>query len=278
MSQTSIDPPSYRVRWTDPYAITARLPESKFFVTGGYRYGAYEGRKLEAREYRIGGTPTDWLFLWYGRTEYLVKGRSSGSRLRTEADSFGGRAILKRPSDTDRSTLALQLEYIRPTDASVRTSGSAARFEGPSIYNVALNLEDPATRFTYQLGYTNVNGAGPVQASVYNVALGRDFFVSERFRILGQASLIGESWKDGLGRAKDFDVRLALGGTASYRFLPWLAVEGDLTFFPAGVPFAYGSTTNLGAFLPYEPGGPAAGLRKDPVGFATLRLVAGIKF
>lgn len=278
LSQDGPLPATRRTIWTDPYVLTARIPDSTIFLSGGFDYGNYRGRRLETREFRIGGTPTDWLSIWYGRSDYIIKGRKSGSRFRVDSDSYGLRAILKYPTDEDRSILSLQLEAVRPSTAQVTVPGARAQFAGPKTYNIGLAYEDPSPRLTYGLGYSNSSTSTEVRSSSVNIAVSRDWRAGRRLGFQAQGALVLDTWRDQLGRNRAASIRPAILGTASYRFLPWASIEGALSIFPSGLPFAYGGTTTLGTFLPYEPGSPADGLRRDFVAFGSIRLVAGYRF
>jgi hypothetical protein len=75
------------------------------------------------------------------------------------------------------------------------------------------------------------------------------------------------------GESSNFEVRPVLIGALAVNPTPWLALEGNITAMPAGLPMAGGEFTGVSGFDLYTPGGVIDSLRKDFVAFGSLRLI-----
>jgi hypothetical protein len=257
--------------------ITPTTPFGRLVISAGGSYGNYKSRSLELTDAQIGLMPSDSLYLWYGRQRILVKGRTSSSRLRLEDSVFGLRTILVKPQVDNGTTVALQAEVIQPEDATLNIGNSASRFDATRNFALSVILGRGETS-DFRVRYGHVSGGNGGLAHVVSLGMNR------QFKFLGfdsyfQMEAIGQTWKSSAtGKSKSFEPKLSLSYGASYRILPWLQLQGDLSLFPAGIPLSGGPMSGLGSFLIYEPGGVAGGLKSDLVGYGSLRLVAGKSF
>jgi hypothetical protein len=260
--------------WTLPSVFSGKWMRPGVSLSLNAYYTNWEGRQLQMKEGILGFAPDrNWKF-WYGKQDYLAKGRSGKSRFDMTADDFGVRALIKQPEPDGFGGLALQVEYFRPSDATSRIGASTAIYFGTRDLNVNLAYSDPSA--DYEVGYTNVRGSGSGKADVFDVGFGKDFERgSMAYRL--QANLFAESTQL-VGAGTKSDLRLGLFGTASYRVNDFFNLEGDLYVMPFGIPVAGGRLTPLTSFVVYNPGGAVNDLRQSFIAMGTLRLVFHSKF
>jgi hypothetical protein len=263
--------------WVNPSVITPTTPFGRLVISAGGSYGNYKSRTLELTDAQIGFMPNESLYLWYGQQRILVKGRASNSRLRLEDSIYGLRAVLVKPQVDNGITLALQAEVIQPDDATLNIGNSASRFDATKNFALSV-IVGRGEANDYRLRYGHVSGGNGGRAEIVSLGFNRQFKVL-RFDSYFQVEAIGQTWKSSAtGKTKSLEPKLSLSYGASYRILPWLQLQGDLSLFPAGIPLSGGPMSGLGSFLIYEPGGVAGGLKSDLVGYGSLRLVAGKSF
>jgi len=263
-------------RWMLPSIIQAGLIERGASIFVGDTYAGFEGRSLEIKQEQLSVGVTDSVLLFYGRHFDLAKGISSTSRFNDSDDYYGARVVIKRPTPSNPAALSLQLEAIRPGQANLVTSGTAATFDATSNNVFSLNAKDSKENI-YQLQYTDVSAPFGRNAHVGSIAYARDYELGEFFKARVQGTLIGETYQP-LGQSAGSDVKPMFYGAIAVTPLPWLAIELDATILPSGIPFAGGEYTGLSSFGIYEPGGVFTDLRHDPVAFGSARIVIHGKF
>jgi hypothetical protein len=267
---------SPRMRWANPNAFSAVAPATReAFVSAGFLYGEYDGRKAELEEFTVGGMPTENLLLWYTHLDTLIKGRNKGSRFRTDSDALGARYYL-RPLQEGRPALAVELEGVWASTGRAVITNAFATYPGPKSYSLRL-LGSMANGYDGLAGFTTVDGPTGYSANAYEVAVGRDLDVSYRWKARLQGHLVGQSI-DRIGEGVNFEIKPVLYGALALRLNDRSNLEFDLTFMPSGTPIANGRLTGLNSFQIYELTGPAAGIREDAFGLATLRLTYRISY
>ena len=269
------DAPS-TTKWSDPSLLTARLMNERFVIKGGETLATYNGRTIEVNELFVGGKPIDHLFVWFSRQNFLVKGRSTGSRLRSTASSYGFRYAFNEPSEDERAGWAFQYEAVKPGDSTstvINPGGSSSVTYSPTKNDVLTVIRDDINGESYWLSYAMVKlGAGAGSADVYTLGYGRDLQWGAKTSVRLQANAIAQRWS-GPATNNVFEIKPVFSATLEHRLGGGLSFEAEGTLLPTGMPMAYGRLTGLSSFLLYEPGGAADGLRKDFLGFATFRLV-----
>ena len=264
--------------WVNPSVITATTPFGGLVISAGGYYGSYKSRTLEMSEGLIGLTPSDSVYLWYARQHFLIKGRSSTSRLRLDDNVFGIRAVVLKPKLEGDATIAVQFEVIQPEDAKLTIGNSASTFDATKNYALSVIYTRDA-KADYRIRYGNVDAGNGGHARVFGMGASHQFRAIGRLESYAQLDLIAQIWKSSAtGKTKSFELKGGVNVGASYRLFKWLKLQGDVTAYPAGIPMSGGQLAGLGSFLVYEPGGVASGLKSDFVAFGSLRLVAGTAF
>jgi hypothetical protein len=266
---------SDRIRWANPNVFSARAVPKEFFLSPGFYYGDYRGRKSEIKEVTLGASFNDRLTAWYSHQDILLKGRASTSRYRNESDIFGVRWLLQEAGAKSYG-LAVELETVRPTAALVRTSNSSAEYPAPTINRFKAIATD-RKGLDAQFAYTRIDGVGPEEANLFDFGVGKDLVVSERWTLRLQGHLIGQNLRNTL-EEKTLEIKPVAYAALAYKLGPNAHLETDLTFMPSGTPLAFGRLTSLTAFQIYQPGGVAAGIRKDTFGVGAIRLLWRAKF
>jgi hypothetical protein len=264
--------------WVSPSVITTTTPFGGLVISAGGYFGSYKSRALEMSEGLIGLAPSDSVYLWYTRQHYLIKGRTSTSRLRLDDNLFGIRAVVVKPRLEGDATVALQVESIQPEDAKLTVGNSASTFDATKNYALSV-IYSRGPKADFRLRYGNVDAGNGGHARVFGIGANHQFQPIGRLESYAQLDLIGQNWKSSAtGKTKSFDIKAGLNLGASYHLLKWLKLQGDVSVYPAGIPMSGGQLAGLGSFLVYEPGGVASGLKSDFVAFGSLRLVAGTSF
>jgi hypothetical protein len=270
--------PRVHSTWVNPSVITATTPFGGLIISAGGYFGSYKSRSLEMSEGFIGLAPSDSVYLWYARQQFLIKGRTSSSRLRLDANAFGVRAVVVKPRLEGGATVAIQVESIQPEDAKLTIGNSATTFDATKNYALSV-IYSRGPKADYRLRYGNVDAGNGGHARVFSLGATHQFHPMGRLDSYAQLDLIGQNWKSAAtGKTKSFDLKGAVNVGASYPLLKWLKLQGDVSLYPAGIPMSGGQLAGLGSFLVYEPGGVASGLKSDFVAFGSLRLVAGLSF
>jgi hypothetical protein len=267
---------TYNPAWTSPMIIDARPRPRGFFASVGEYLAKYKGREMEMREILIGAGITDTVSIWAARQNYLIKGRTRTSRFDVDSDSYGIKWVVKPPTDTNANSLAVELEVVRPGTATARTSSSFASFNATKNNRFAVNY-GLANGLQTQLSYTSVKGAASGNAGIVTLGAGKDLQLDNPFDLRLQGQLFEQSYTDVLQRV-DFELKTMLYAAVGYRLSDSARIELDGAFFPSGMPLSSGRFTGLSSFQIYRPGGVAEGLRRDAIGFASLRLVLSGKF
>lgn len=264
-----------RVRWASPTVFSAGPTSREAFVFGGFYYGDYRGRKSEIAEFTLGGAFNERLSAWYSHQDILLKGRASTSRYRNKSDTFAIRWQLQE-AGVKPYALALEFETVRPTTAVIRTVNSMAEYPAPKVNRIKL-VATNRQGIDGQFAFTRIDGVGPEEANLFDFGMGKDISLSDRWALRLQGHVIGQNLRNTVDD-KTLEIKPVGYAALSYRLGANAHLETDLTFMPSGTPLAYGHLTGLTAFQIYQPGGIAAGLRKDAFGVGGLRLVWRAKF
>jgi len=258
-------------RWSSPTAFDSRPHARGVSLSASLMYGEYKGRKLESREYMLFGGITDRIGVWYAWQDYFARGISSQSRFDVDSHSFGARYVAIAPTTEKPTSLALEYEGFRPGFGRARTSNSTATYSGTTVDSFGVTYGD-ARGLQYQLGYARAEARAAGKADILSLGVGKDFDLSDRFRLRLQGQVFGQNVSDPLESRKG-EVKPVLYAAVGYRLTGWARVEADAVFMPSGVPIASGRLTGLSSFLLNRPGGATEGLRRDAIGFGSIRLV-----
>ena len=258
-------------KWSNPSVIGARRYEKSVVGAGTFLYSKFKGKTLEGKGWLIGGSPTDTLYLWYSRQNFLAKGASATSRLRASADSYGLKWVFKKARNVDEPSWALQYEAVKTFNATAVVAGAGATYFPTKNQALSVHYETPGGS-AYSLGFTTVKAAGQGNSDVLSFGYGKDIFSNDRSTLRFQAFLIGQ--KTNLIANSRTDFRAVAQLMYQNQLTKWLFFEAEGAILPAGMPYAGGRTTGLSSFLIYDPGGAAEGLRKGLVGYGVIRLVA----
>lgn len=260
--------------WIEPSVFTAqRRPVGASFGLTQF-YGDWHGRRIEMKEELLGIAPIERAYLWYAKQQYVLKGRT-GSRAYLDADTFGGRVLVKDPDETGAGGIALQLEFIKPGSANIFSGSSAAIYPGTRDWS--FGLIGSQSQFDYQVQYTNVKvNTGSDHADVLNVGLGRNFGEGSRFVARAQAELVGQRVRTPFDRSTSIKPVLYLA--AQFQVAQGLNLVADVTAMPSGVPYAYGRLTPLTSLFVYNPGQPVDRLKSEAFAIGSLRLEYNWKF
>ncbi len=275
IAQGSVSPETELAQWASPAIFSARIQPRGARLSLGQYYATLEGRTLESKELILSVVPTEKALIWFSKQDYVAKGRSTRSRFRVTADTYGFRYIVDGPDGYGGGSTAIQVEAIRPSSATAVTGGGSATLFATK--NVSYSIIHSRDRDDYQVGYTTVRGAANGKADVFDVAAGRSIQLRDKLKARVQGHLIGQSLK-GNGLNVGMEFRPVLFGALSYSAAPWLSVEGDLSIMPLGMPIAWGRTTALSSFQIYNPGGAIAGLRTKFTAMGSLRLLFHARF
>lgn len=273
-AQTTEAGPS-KVRWSNPSFFSA-IPSSEkdFYVTPGFRYGEYKGRKAELKEVGVGGYVSDQVELWYTHLDILLKGQTV-ARFRSDADTYGARWYFK-PSNVDQMAMAAEVQYTNTSTGRVDAGSSSGLFQGPT--SVSLRLLGTNPRGTdFIAGYTRINIGSTASSNVFELGAGKDLNLSDRLVLRLQGSLIGEN----LSRPADsigFEFRPVAVAALGYKVAKNAQIDFDITGMPFGTPLAYGQDTGFTIFQLHNITGPAAGIRSDPFALASLRLLYRVTY
>jgi len=258
---------------TDPTVISAHIPTDKFVLSDKQFYGPYNGRSINMNEVLLGGTPNPWLYVWAARQFYIIKGRARTSRMRLSSDSVGFRAEVKKPNAKGDYGMAVQYQYEATSDAKITAGVSGVKYGGTGGQNVAVIFDherglSSRAGFLYQTNHR----FGESTSGYFGVA--KEFPDAGNLSFRGQAELAVQGWKSAVRNLRHgIQFKPILTAEASYRLLPWMSLQADVTVMPMGVPFYAGSLSGLGGFMFYEPGGVAGDLRRNTVGYGSLRLL-----
>ncbi len=258
-------------KWSNPSVIGARQYEKSVVGAGTFLYSKFKGKTLEGKEWLIGGSPTDTIYLWYSRQNFLAKGASATSRLRASSDSYGFKWVFKKARNNEEASWAVQYEAVKTYNATAVIAGAGATYFPTKNQALSLHYETP-NGSAYSLGLTTVKAAGQGNSDVLSFGYGRDISSNERSTLRFQAFLIGQ--KTNLIANSRTDFRAVAQLMYQNQLNKWLFFEAEGAILPAGMPYAGGRTTGLSSFLIYDPGGAAEGLRKGLVGYGVIRLVA----
>ncbi|MDR3692531.1 MAG: hypothetical protein P4L46_24330 [Fimbriimonas sp.] len=262
--------------WALPSIIQSGPVQRGISFYGGETYATYQGRSFELRQEQVKVGLTPQFELFYGRQFALAKGRSATSRYNDHDDYFGGRVVVKLPTETDPSSLAIQYEALRPDTAHLVTSGNAETLAGPIDNTYSLNYGDRALN-QFQLSYTTIEAPAFYDAHSISLGAGHDFNLGSNMLARLQATLVGQSFT-GAGISSNFELKTIGSGTVAWSPTSWLSVEGNLTVLPSGMPFASGEFTAVSSFAIYNPGGIVTDLRRDFLAFGSLLVSAHWNF
>lgn len=264
-----------RIRWANPNVFSARPMPKEAFVSPGFYYGDFRGRKSEIQEITLGASFSERLTAWYSHQDILLKGKASTSRYRNESDIFGIRWLLQE-AGVKPYGLAIEYETVRPTTAEVRTSNSFAQYPAPDVNRFKL-IATNRKGIDGQFAYTRIDGVNSEEANLFDFGVGKDLIVSERWTLRLQGHLIGQNLRNTV-EEKTLEIKPVAYAALAYKLGPSAHLETDLTFMPSGTPLAFGRLTGLTAFQIYQPGGVAANIRKDSFGIGAIRLLWRAKF
>jgi len=261
----------------DPSAISAKPLTYGVFIAPSLTYASIDKRSLEVREVLVGAQPFPSLSLWYARQNYLLKGRSDG-RARLNSADYGLRWIFKGGKSAGEPAWAFQFQAVIPDDL-ISTKSTSTAIYYPTKINVGSVSYYDGRRVTLQALYGNIKGHASGTGDLGGAGASAEWPLMDKWTGRAQGQLMFQYWKGAeTGHKPGLEVKPVLSTGVSYHFMPWLALEGDVTVMPMGLPLVAGRLTGLGSFLLYQPGGPAADLRSKPLGYATLRLVGGLRF
>ena len=263
-------------QWMLPSVIQAGLIQKGASIDLGEAGASFKGRRFEMKHGQATFGVTDYLQVYYGEQYFLAKGRSSGSRFDVADNYYGIKGIVKRPTEKDPTSMAVELQVVRPDTGSARVGGAGAEYAGPHNNVFAVDYLDRQSN-QYQLKYTDVSIPGGFYAHVYSGGFGHDYRLSEFLLSRVQASLVAQSFKANAEQSS-YELRPVLYGALALTPAPWLAVEADVTAYPAGTPIAGGELTGMSSFDLYSPGGVVNQLRHEFVAFASIRILFHGKF
>lgn len=273
-AQDSNQPAPYDVRyshWTSPYAIDARPGSQGVYLTGGEHFSAFEGRKMQMKEWFLGGWITDSINVFYGRQNYHLEGRSQTSRFNVNSEIYGGKWIVRKPDEDGDVGFALEVQFMKPGSATATTGHASEIFSGTKNQMYAVDL-GANHGLQYQLAYNSVSVGSTGSAYDYTLGASWDHDLSSRAQLKLQAQLAIQQYTD----VVDYwttNFRPVLTAFAGYDANKFLRFEGDATLFPSGMPYASGPYTSLSSFEIYRPGGVAGDIRTNTIGFASLRVL-----
>jgi len=262
--------------WLSPSVIRAGLVDPGLSISAGEAYATYQGRTFSMKTLQANLAITDAIELFYGKQYVLAKGRSSTSRFDVADDFYGARVVVVRPTSENSTSVALQYEAMRTDTASAVQGGNSETFNSPQINLYSVNVQDAHTN-QYQFMYGTVRVPGTGDAKTYSIGAGKDFWLSNSLAARLQLNLVDQSYTIP-GESSNFQVKSIAYGALAYTPTPWLALIGDLTVLPNGIPFSGGDFTGISAFEVYAPGGIVDDLRTSFVAFGSLKLVLHGKF
>lgn len=273
----------------EPVRFTVELPVefgATDAVTGGVGFyrSEYQGRLVTAQEYSIGAAiGANWL-VWYSRTDWVAKGRNRANRFSAKSDRIG---VEYRWGEKGEGPWAARFEYIKGGTGTSRTTGGTSTFSGPSTYILTgyyspqtadewTSAESVKNAYRLKLGGLEVRTPGN---SSQALLLGgtADLRLSEQLTAGLDATAFFERPR-GLVTEGGTKFKTAFTGSLTYRPVSWGAIELNGLLMPSGAPFGGTSITGLSSYLVYEPGGGAAGLRSDTLGFFSIRFLVGTRF
>jgi len=271
--QKKIDVP---YEWSSPNAIQAGLIQRGVSLVGGGSYATYKGRKFELKQEQLKAGLSDQVELFYGRQFVLAKGRQSTSRFYDDTDYYGGRVVLKKPTTLNPTAWAIQYEAFRPGTGQINLGSSSETLAGPKTSVYSLNYGDKA-KDQFQLSYTAVDSPAGFVAHAVSAGAAHDFDLDSNLLGRLQLAVLGQSFR-GPVTTTNLEIKPILTGSISWNAFSWLALEGDATVMPAGMPFVSGDFTGISTFAIYEPGGVVDDLRHNFLAFGSLRLIAHWNF
>jgi len=274
--QSYADDEQQPYEWALPSIIQSGYVQRGISFFGGDTYANYQGRTFELKQEQVKLGITDQFEVFYGRQFTLAKGLSSTSRFYDDDDYYGARAVIKKPSDEDPSSWALQFEAMRPGTAQLVKGNSSEQLSGTADNTYSINYGD-RSHDQFQLSYTTIEAPALYDAHSVSLGAGRDFKVSPEVLARLQVSLVGQSFT-GSGVSSNFELKSIGSGSIAWNATRWLSVEGNVTVLPSGMPFASGEFTAVSGFAIYSPGGIVNDLRDHFLAFGSILLSAHWKF
>ncbi|WP_227624982.1 hypothetical protein [Fimbriimonas ginsengisoli] len=268
--------PTEGIRWTSPMAIDARPVARGAFASVSEYFSSYKGRKLEMSEIVVGAAVDERISFWVSRQSYLVKGRSSTSRFRVNANSYGAKWVVRPPNEFDRSSIALEFETVKPETAVAVTNSASATFGATRNNRFAVDYGF-GNGLQTQLGFSSIKGAGTGDARIFTLGVGKDLSLKPNLDLRLQGEIAGQWYTDTVETVNG-QFKPVLYAALGYQTSKAIRIELDGSLFPSGMPLESGRFTGLSSFQIYRPGGVAEGLRTDAIGFGSLRLVLSGKF
>lgn len=264
-----------RIRWGNPNIFFAQRVPKEFFISGGFYYGDYRGRKSEIEEITFGASFAERWSVWYSHQDILLKGRAQTSRYRNDSEIFGARWLLQE-AGVKPYGLAVEYETVRSTSAKVTTGNAGAVYPAPDVHRFKV-IATTRKGVDGQLAFTRVVGVNDEEANLVDLAVGKDLTLSTRWNVRLQGHLVGQNLRNTV-EEKTLEIKPVGYAALAYRFGKGAHIESDVTFMPSGTPLAYGRLTGLTSFQIYQPGGVAAGIRSNAFAVGAVRLVWRSRF
>ncbi len=262
--------------WSSPSIIQSGSIRSGVSFLVGDTYANYSGRTFELKQEQLKVGIENVIELYYGRQFTLAKGRSQTSRFHGDADYYGARVLVKKPTEDDPSAWSVQIGIMRPGQADLKSGSSQILLDSTKNNMFAVNYGDRAKN-QFQLAYSVIEAPAFYSAHSISLGVGRDFTLRPDLQARLQLNFVGQSFKGGASQS-NYELKTIGSGSLAYSPMSWLSLEGNLTVMPNGMPFESGDFTGVSGFAVYEPGGIVDDLRTKFLAFGSLRLVAHWSF